>query len=147
MGEANPARNWPQPPKPAYKPGRLAMASTLVGGGGFLANVVFADSKGADISQFACAQLFAGLMLLPLPLLAGHTAFTFATRPQRAGEWAFAAVMVLQGVILIYLGWAAPKVERRYHDEPLVGPRVESLNTVRRPATSPNPATTRSGGS
>ena len=83
-----------------YRPGRWAIASTIIGGAGYIANIWWAAHDGVDTSLLAFLHLFTVLFLALIPMILGTILYFSFRRSQRAGDWAFAVSMVAQGIAL-----------------------------------------------
>lgn len=83
-----------------YRPGTWAKASAVVGGCGYIANICWAAYDGVDTSLAAFVHVFLVFLLVLLPMLFGMVFYFGFHRSQRAGDWAFAVCMILQGIAL-----------------------------------------------
>jgi hypothetical protein len=88
-----------------YRPGRWALLSSLTAGGGWLVELCFSHD-GADFSQGAFLNVFAGVGLAIVPLALGSM---FSNRSQRAGDIAFSIAMIAQGIFLATMGIISSK--------------------------------------
>jgi len=83
-----------------YRPGKWAKASAIVGGLGYIANIWWAAQDGVDTALAAFIHVFLILLLAIIPMIVGTIFYYCFRRSQRAGDWAFAACMMAQGIVL-----------------------------------------------
>ena len=87
-----------------YRPGTWAKVSTLVAGAGWFLQLYFAAMRGADLAQGAFLNVFAAFLLVVIPWVVGTICYMIGRGSQRAGDIAFSAIMVAQGVALAAVG-------------------------------------------
>ena len=90
-----------------YRQGAWAKLSTLIAAFGWFVQLYFAASRGADLAQGAILNVFAALLLAVVPMVVGTICFYAGRRSQRAGDVAFAMIMIAQGLALAVTGTMA----------------------------------------
>lgn len=107
MQTIRPMLRPPPPNRTRFKPKAGAKSATLFAGLCVFVNLYLEARAGSETEMGAIAWLIVAPLLLVFPMLVGQNAFD--TRgSQRAGDIAFAGVMVAQGLLLIVLGMMVP---------------------------------------
>jgi hypothetical protein len=83
-----------------YRPGTWAKAFAVVGGAGYIANIMWAAHDGVDTGLAAFVHVFFIVLLGVLPMLFGSIFYFAFRRAKRVGDWAFAVCMIAQGIFL-----------------------------------------------